>query len=78
MAIEAAGARGSFNIDSYRPSSADNPETPLRRGFYSGPTEMTPMAERRELYRSPNSDCWYLGRERENGHAFIIHQPNSR
>ena len=37
MAIEAAGARGSFNIDSYRPSSADNPETPLRRGFLFRP-----------------------------------------
>lgn len=34
------------------------------------------MAERRELYRSPNGDCWYLGREPENGDAFVIHQPN--
>ena len=34
------------------------------------------MTERRELYRSPNGDCWYLGREPENGRAFIIHQPN--
>ena len=30
---------------------------------------------RRELYRSPNGDCWYLGREPGNGSAFIIHQP---
>jgi hypothetical protein len=37
MAIEAAGARGSFNTDSHRPSSADNPETPLRRGFLFRP-----------------------------------------
>ena len=35
------------------------------------------MTERRELYRSPNGDCWYLGREPENGNAFIIHQPNA-
>ncbi len=34
------------------------------------------MAERRELYRSPNGDCWYLGREPESGAAFVIHQPN--
>lgn len=34
------------------------------------------MSERRELYRSPNGDSWYLGREPTNGHAFIIHQPN--
>ena len=35
------------------------------------------MTERRELYRSPNGDSWYLGREPTDGHAFIIHQPNS-
>ncbi|RXF67565.1 hypothetical protein [Hansschlegelia zhihuaiae] len=34
------------------------------------------MAERRELYRSPNGDSWFLGREPANGNAFIIHQPN--
>jgi hypothetical protein len=34
------------------------------------------MTERRELYRSPNGDSWYLGREPQNGRAFIIHQPN--
>jgi hypothetical protein len=33
------------------------------------------MTERRELYRSPNGDSWYLGREPENGRAFIIHKP---
>ncbi len=31
---------------------------------------------RRELYRSPNGDTWFLGREPKNGHAFVIHQPN--
>lgn len=35
------------------------------------------MSERRELYRSPQGDAWFLGREPENGHAFIIHQPNA-
>jgi hypothetical protein len=35
------------------------------------------MSERRELYRSPNGDSWYLGREPMDGHAFIIHQPNA-
>lgn len=34
------------------------------------------MSERRELYRSPNGDSWFLGREPENGFAFIIHQPS--
>jgi len=34
------------------------------------------MTERRELYRSPDGDSWYLGREPGNGRAFIIHQPN--
>jgi hypothetical protein len=35
------------------------------------------MSERRELYRSPNGDSWFLGREPTNGHAFVIHQPNA-
>ena len=35
------------------------------------------MSERHELYRSPNGDCWFLAREPQNGHPFIIHQPNA-
>jgi hypothetical protein len=35
------------------------------------------MTERRELYRSPNGDCWFLGREPTNGQALVIHQPNA-
>jgi hypothetical protein len=35
------------------------------------------MTERHELYCSPNGDSWFLAREPENGHAFIIHQPNA-
>jgi hypothetical protein len=35
------------------------------------------VSERRELYRSPDGDTWFLGREPETGHAFIIHQPNA-
>ena len=34
------------------------------------------MPERRELYRSPNGDCWFLGREPQDGLAFVIHQAN--
>jgi hypothetical protein len=35
------------------------------------------MPERRELYRSPNGDAWFLAREPTTGEAFIIHQPNA-
>jgi hypothetical protein len=35
------------------------------------------MTERRELYRSPNGDVWFLGREPTTGNGFIIHQPNA-
>jgi hypothetical protein len=35
------------------------------------------MSDRRELYRSPNGDTWFIGREPTNGHAFIVHQPNA-
>ena len=35
------------------------------------------MSDRRELYRSPNGDTWFLGREPTSGHAFVIHQPNA-
>jgi hypothetical protein len=35
------------------------------------------MPDRRELYRSPNGDKWFLGREPTSGHALIIHQPNA-
>jgi len=34
------------------------------------------MTERRELYRSPSGDSWFLGREPADGRAFVIHQPN--
>jgi hypothetical protein len=42
-----------------------------------GKEEQPPMSERRELYRSPNGDSWFLGREPADGHAFIVHQPNA-
>jgi hypothetical protein len=35
------------------------------------------MSDRRELYRGPNGDAWFLGREPADGHAFIIYQPNA-
>jgi hypothetical protein len=31
---------------------------------------------RRELYRSPNGDCWFLARDPTTGHAFVVHEPN--
>jgi hypothetical protein len=35
------------------------------------------MSDRREIYRSPNGDTWFLGREPADGHAFVIYQPNA-
>jgi hypothetical protein len=35
------------------------------------------LSDRRELYRSPNGDTWFLGREPTSGRAFVIHQPNA-
>ncbi|SFJ73278.1 hypothetical protein [Bradyrhizobium sp. Gha] len=35
------------------------------------------MSDRRELYRSPNGDAWFIAHEPTNGYAFIIHQPNA-
>ncbi len=35
------------------------------------------MPERRELYRSPNGDAWFLGRDPSSGHAVVVHQPNA-
>jgi len=34
------------------------------------------VSNRRELYRSANGDSWFLGREPQDGRAFVIHQPN--
>ena len=34
------------------------------------------MIDRRELYRSPNGDAWYLARDPANSKAFVIHEPN--
>lgn len=34
------------------------------------------VANRRQLYRSPSGDTWSLGREPQNGRAFVIHEPN--
>ncbi len=34
------------------------------------------MTERRELYRSPNGDSWFLGRDPSDGRAIVVHQPN--
>jgi hypothetical protein len=34
------------------------------------------VTERRELYRSPNGDCWFLARDPANDKACVIHEPN--
>ncbi len=34
------------------------------------------MADRRELYRSPNGDAWFIGRDPSDGRAIVIHEPN--
>jgi hypothetical protein len=34
------------------------------------------VTDRRELYRSPNGDSWFLARDPTNGKAFVIHEPN--
>ena len=33
-------------------------------------------AQKRELYRSPNGDRWYLAREPETGRLFVRHRAN--
>ena len=35
------------------------------------------MTDRRELYRSPNGDCWFLVRDPTSGHGFVVHEPNA-
>ena len=32
--------------------------------------------EKRELYASPNGDCWYLARYPDSGRVFVLHIPN--
>ena len=34
------------------------------------------MPDNRELYRSPNGDCWFLASDPANGKAFVTHEPN--
>lgn len=34
------------------------------------------MTDRRELYRSSNGDCWYLGRDPSDGRAIVVHEAN--
>lgn len=33
-------------------------------------------ADRRELYRSPNGDCWSIGRDPSSGYAIVIYEPH--
>jgi len=34
------------------------------------------LSDRRELYRSPNGDAWFLGRDPSDGRAVVVHEPN--
>jgi hypothetical protein len=34
------------------------------------------MTDRRELYRSPSGDVWFLMRDPANGKAFVLHEAN--
>jgi hypothetical protein len=34
------------------------------------------MTDRRELYRSPNGDSWFLGRDPSDGRAIVVHEAN--
>jgi hypothetical protein len=31
----------------------------------------------KEIYRSPNGDCWLLGRDPESGSLFVRHEANA-
>ena len=44
--------------------------------FYSKQGAARVTADRRELYRSPNGDAWFLVREPADGKAFVVHEPN--
>lgn len=35
------------------------------------------MSGARELYRSPNGDCWYIARDPANAQGYVIHEPNA-
>jgi hypothetical protein len=35
------------------------------------------MTDRKELYRSPNGDVWFLEQDPANGKAFVVHEPNT-
>ena len=34
------------------------------------------MTDRRELYRSPTGDAWFLGRDPSDGRAVVVHEAN--
>ena len=48
-----------------------------RLGQLIDPAEVAAaMTDRRELYRSPNGDSWFIARDPTSGHGFVIHEPN--
>jgi len=46
----------------------------MLRSKKEGATRVT--ADRRELYRSPNGDAWFLVRDPADGKAFVVHEAN--
>lgn len=35
------------------------------------------MSHEREIYRSPDGDCWYVACDANTGNGYVLHQPNS-
>lgn len=34
------------------------------------------MSATKELYRSPNGECWYLACDPSNGHGYVLQEPD--
>jgi hypothetical protein len=34
------------------------------------------VLDRKELYRSPNGDAWFLAPDQSDGRAYVLHEPN--
>lgn len=65
--------RGRFGYG--RPAHGSDPSAQYR---FVEPPEREPLmsGDRREIYRNPNGDCWFLARDPKNNHGIVIHEPN--
>ena len=65
--------RGRFGYG--RPAHGSDPSAQYKFGE---PQEREPgmSGDRREIYRSPNGDCWFLARDPKNDHGIVIHEPS--